>query len=331
MDDLKTLREEFRADTSMPGAGDLRELRERLVAETRHRPRRFGWLRGLRLPSPRLLVPALAGALTLALVAGVVLVREQGNGVTTAPEQPTELTLPGPNQWLFVESVWFSEQNDPEQAEEGRHEAWVRGDYRASASRSEGGELEREGPFDEPRDIPGGYFETSEELHEFYRAVLDDPIAALDDRVAWLENARCPPYDDLPDDDIVFASARECREYVAEPSIRDALRLGVAATFLGEGAPAAVQTELYDALRNLPTVRIDDIVQDEIDRDNLVISSVEPDFRPLGDDPLPRRQVLFDPETHLFSGTRKENPQGEVTWSNLVIGSGIVDEPGEVP
>lgn len=311
MDDLKTLRG-IRADFSGPNEAGDRGQRERLLVETKRAPGRFDWLRGFRLPSPRLLVPALAAGLTLVLVVGVVIVQGQRN----------DLTLPGPDQWLYQKVLLVDPSDDVDREEPLERETWRRGDRQALATRDNDGELVPPEPIEESEPVLG-YVESLEQLREFYGEALKEPLGALDGLVGKVEDSRCRRFDGATEDGAAFSSVEECRQHFEEPSVRDAWRLFVAYEVLHDGAPPEVQRAFYDTLRQLPTIREHGIVRDEVGRDVVAISGRSVTF--LFVDTDEHLQLLFDPDTHLFRGAHFS------AESILVLNAGIVGEPGEVP
>lgn len=326
MDDLKTLREELRADTPTPTADDLGALRERLVAETKRAPGRFDWVRGFRFSSPRLLVPALAGALTLALVVGVVIAQGQRN----------ELTVPGPGQWLYVELML----DIPEDGTAGRVtlENWNRADLKASAHRENGGTVTVDD------EVPGrqlvlgagsgflikGHFPDLAALYEFYRTALDSQSELydyLDAQFLEVLGEEC-----RGEWRTRFRNAAECEDAFHTEDRRDAWMMGFLADVLLQPAPVEVDASIYEALRNLPTVREDGVVRDPTGREAVALSTrvLVSTWRGfIGEN---RLQLIFDPETHRYlgSGSLPTSARADALWT-LDISSGIVDEPGEVP
>lgn len=310
MDDLQTLRK-FRAQVT-PSERGLSPQRERLLAEIKCTPRRFGRLRGLRHCAHGLWVPALAGSLTVVLLLGVL-------GVVLVQSQRSDLAgMLESDQWTYTRTV---EVSNPGQGQK-TVQTWVRGDF-AVAVRSEGdGEptTRRNGV----RQSYLGYFDSRQDLYDLYQTLMDHP----DSRLATL-NARLDKIakeQDMTPDNTPERVYRAARLHWAFLLVRDALSAAA--------PPREVQEALYQTYRRYAGVENDGNVNDAAGRASVALGVPTPGLAELEDpeqpiERLPRAQLLFDPDTHAYQGWRAVAAGG--TTSMALVSTGIVDESGDVP
>lgn len=346
MDDLHEMRR-LRDYVPEPSQDELDEQWRRIAAETVDATPTSKQRHGLRLPR-RVWIPAVAAALTGALVLSVTLLRDTTGSPNPAddPAEPADsspsqilteaadqleadatgqLATPQLDQWRYHKvhrvhpSGGQSEQED-----------WLRGDFEVLA-RSEGGEIvtsDAEGQghaeADFVTDLPA--------LYAFFDSLPDNDPAAVLDRVYTIVDEY-----DVQDVSFFCKTDDNCdAEVRKEPWNRDAGAFNVIYRLLYIGAPPAdVQAKLFRALAEIPGVQDEGTVDDTTGNDALAVSWRPPFDEHPDIEVDSTTYILIDPETSTYRGVlgfaKYPQPSLHNPGGTIVLDTGIVNEPGQLP
>ncbi|MFD1545298.1 CU044_5270 family protein [Nonomuraea guangzhouensis] len=324
MNDLDIVRD-LRSQVRQTEDRDLREARRRLLASMTPAPR------PRRLPRMVFRVAA-AGALALAITAGVTVVQNLGTDTpgrgtvsppawvpvanaetlakrATAAAAGTTDVYPRADQWIYVKRDFYRSPkvmntSQKPSTTESRHveEQWIRGDGKERARREEGSETVTR--------IHGGADPHLRYDPDYLRSLPLEPSALR--RSLQKDTEEATP---LRGERAVFSRV---------------------SLILQEGAPAArLRAALYTVLSQLDGVGVEQKVRDVVGREGMGLYM---------DADTERREILIDPKSYdllggrliYLGGAEKSSPfarltPGEVVSSVAQVAYGIADHAGDVP
>lgn len=346
MDDVQEVK---RLTSRIPDASDdeVAALRQRIVDEAggiSSGRRRHGLLR--RLPA-RVLVPAIAAALTGAVIVSASLFGGADEPQPAGPNDPgadrsviltdaaaelgsnvEAVTIPRLDQWRYKRFTGLSAATGQYEEEE-----WVRADFELAAY-YEGAELRTsDGGGGDMNELDFTDFKSMTELYEFFEALPDEPSAALEEIYGIVDTHSVAQFDIF----CPIASEAACekarnsrwhRDYEAYRTIQRLLLIGV--------PPAGIQAKLFRTMREIPGVEDEGRVTDITGKEVLAVSwrppfDKHPDFDVAG-----LIYTAIDPDTSTFRGTLSflgypDSESTPVEESIIILDSGFTNEPGQRP
>lgn len=276
---------------------------------------------------PRRVLPriALAGALTLGLLAAVVVVRDVGSrpanaaaflehAATVVERQADTTAPPRDDQWLYRKELsnyrsFFDFPDLSSQGETAEYETWVRGDGKERRVADKDGKPVR--PLTAWAYSLEWYPAT---VWAHWESLPRDPAALLEEIKRDVQ--RDPWVASLGRDGRPIEHLRWIRYLLGEPGFQP---------------PADLRAAMFRALALIPGIEVTEDVTDLAGR-KAVLLSITSEFWEGDDDFVPpvfRETILLDPTTYEFLGTAVDLKDGKVTLGTAFLAGKIVDEPGD--
>jgi hypothetical protein len=316
VDDL-TILGEMRADAPQPDAVRLRRLRRRVM----RRRRRFVIMPSALVAAVAVVVIAVSmahrppaerivPAVETVLLNSKTVLEEAAKTVEKRADAPE----PRPDQWQYTKTL----NVQPGDGRTTTHESWLRYDGKQSAGRDPEGNFQVQ---DVPPD-PGDDDLSPQQYRQKLLKLPTDP----DELLAHVQGDR--HWIDYPKEEGVPKG-------VEDP---DARAYRILSVYLNQQAvmPPDLEAAIFRAMAKIPGVKIEQDVKDATGRTGLGM------FRATIGEEEQRRYLILDPRTYRVLADQSiwlqdELIQGEVAFkkgpvfANVLLASGIVDRPGDVP